>query len=306
MTRISVCLTHYDRPGKLAATLESLANQTLRPDEVFLWDDCSPQDPKEIADRFSGRFPRFVYHRNPRNLGMPGNLNAVIAQATGDYVANLHDADAFHPQLLEKWARMLDRYPTAGLVFCGLDATRDNPAGPEMVVPDIVPLTPGPMFFDRWFVGGRRSIIWGTVMVRKSVYDRLLPFASRYHNWADVDMWMRICRHHDIAYVREPLIELDNTHTRQRQFSWFRMLLMQEMCFANIRATYADDQQAMQAALDRQKQCLRMSYLRFLAGSIKWFDIPRLWTGVGLGARVFRSDATTGDGRLVNCLSIPA
>jgi glycosyltransferase involved in cell wall biosynthesis len=305
MTRVSVCITHYERPDKLAATLESLARQTRLPDEVFLWDDCSPQDPAEIAHRFSKRFPHFVYHRNPRNLGMPGNLNAVLAQATGDYVANLHDADVFHPQLLEKWVQALEQHPTAGLVFCGLDATRDNPAGPEMIVPDIAPLTPGIMFFDRWFVGCRRSIIWGTVMVRKSVYERVLPFAPRYHNWADVDMWMRICRDHDIAYVREPLIVLDNTHTKQRKFSWYRMLLMQEMCFANIRATYAGDRLAMRAALVRQRKCLRLSYLRFLAGSIKWLDFPRLRTGLGLAARVFRSDATTGDGRLVSHLSVP-
>jgi len=303
--RISVCLTYYHRRARLSATLESLARQTRLPDEIFLWDDCSPDDPTDIIQSFRDRFPHFVYHRNPRNLGMPGNLNAVLTQTTGDYVANLHDADVFDPQLLEKWARALDQYPTAGLVFCGLDATRDNPAGPEMILPEIVPLTPGKLFFERWFVGCQRSVIWGTVMVRKPVYDRLLPFVPRYFNWADVDMWMRICAQYDIAYVREPLIVLDNTHTQQRRFSWYRMLLMHEMCFANIREVYASDLPAMQAALGRQRRCLRLSYLRFLAGSIKWLDFPRLRAGLGLAARVFRSDATAGDGRLVCNLAVP-
>jgi glycosyltransferase involved in cell wall biosynthesis len=75
MPRISVCLTHYDRPDKLAATLESLARQTRVPDEVLLWDDCSPRDPTEVVRSFEARFPHFVYHRNERNLGMPGHRN---------------------------------------------------------------------------------------------------------------------------------------------------------------------------------------------------------------------------------------
>jgi len=43
MSKVSVCLTHYNRPEKLAATLESLAAQTRAPDEVFMQDDCSPK-----------------------------------------------------------------------------------------------------------------------------------------------------------------------------------------------------------------------------------------------------------------------
>ena len=305
MPRISVCLTHYNRPDRLAATLESLAAQPRMPDEVFLWDDCSPHDPSEVASSFCRRFPHFVYHRNERNLGMPGNLNAVLARATGDYVANLHDADVFHPQLLEKWAQALEAHPSAGLVFCGLDATRSNPAGPEMLVPDIAPLTAGRDFFDRWFVGRTKSVIWGTVMTRKTAYARLLPFDPRYRNWADVDLWMRLCRDYDIAYVREPLIVLDNTFTPQRRFSWYRIMLMQEMCFANIRRIYSGEPHSMQSALTRQRRCLRLAYVRFLAGSIRWLDFARLCDGVVLAARVFRADATTGDGRLVARLLSP-
>ena len=83
MPKISVCLTHYERPEKLAVTLESLARQTRIPDELFLWDDCSKNDPSAIVRQWEGCFPHFVYNRNTTNLGMPGNLNAVIAQATG-------------------------------------------------------------------------------------------------------------------------------------------------------------------------------------------------------------------------------
>jgi glycosyltransferase involved in cell wall biosynthesis len=299
MTRLSVCLTHFNRRHQLAATLESLAQQTRTPDEVFLWDDCSPEDPSEIAEAFRGRFRKFVYHRNVRNLGMPGNLNAVLAQATGDYVANLHDADEFHPRLLEKWEAALEAHPTAGMVFCGLDATKENPAGAHLVLPEIAELTRGREFFERWFVGRASSPIWGTVMARKSAYDRLLPLDARFQNWADVDLWMRMCREHNIAYVREALITLDNTPTPQRRFSWYRVLLMQEMSFVNIRRMYEGDPVALVSALGRQRKCLKVEYAKLLAGSVRWLDFRRFVQGIALGARVFSRGAEAGDGRLV-------
>lgn len=157
--KLSVCLTHYNRPHLLGRTLESLARQTRPPDEVFVRDDASPRDPTDVARSFAGRFRHFVYHRNPANLGMPGNLNAVIGQATGDLVANLHDADVFHPTLLEKWEQALHRQPRAGLVFCGLEEPGSR-AGPRSRSSTISPpaSTATPSSSARsWVRRGRRS-----------------------------------------------------------------------------------------------------------------------------------------------------
>jgi len=203
--RISVCITHYNRPHLLGSTLESLARQTQIPDEVFLWDDASPQDPSEVVRAFEGRFPRFVYRRNERNLGMPGNLNAVIAQATGDYVVNLHDADVYHPTLLQRWTEALDAFPSAGFVFCRVAGRNESQ---DRRLRGCLPLTPGQRFNQRYFLNAWRgsSPVWGTVMARRSIYRDALPFAEEYGCVADVDMWMRLSWVADVAFVDEALI----------------------------------------------------------------------------------------------------
>jgi glycosyltransferase involved in cell wall biosynthesis len=231
--RISVCITHYNRPESLGATLESLANQTRQPDEIFLWDDCSPNDPTPIVEQWKDRLPNFTYHRNATNLGMPGNLNAVVSQATGDYVANLHDADIYHPELLEKWAAALDQYPEAGLVFCR-DSRWDNPRFVRDWTPEPDACMDGREFFKRFYVGRIDSIIWGTVMVRRDLYGELLPFDPQYKNWADVDMWMRICGKAAIAFVPEKLLELDANPTHGGGFSFEKMRRIQGMVINNI------------------------------------------------------------------------
>jgi len=45
-------------------------------------------------------------------------------------------------------------------------------------------------------------------MVRKQVFDQLGYFDSKFGNFADVDMWLRISREFDVAYINEPLMTL--------------------------------------------------------------------------------------------------
>ena len=234
MHRISVCLTYYDRPGKLEGTLESLAQQTRIPDEVFVWDDCSPRRIDAVVASFSSRFPHFVYHRSERNLGMPGNLNAVVAQATGDYVANLHDADVYHPTLLEKWSEALEAQSSAGFVFCRV-AGRNQ--GQDCRLRGCPAHIPGREFNRRYFLNAWRgsSPVWGTVMARRDLYQRLLPFAPRFGCVADVDMWMRMTLEADVAFVDEPLISLDSDSHFVRGVNWSLVHALRRLHAENIR-----------------------------------------------------------------------
>lgn len=228
--RISVCMTHYNRVEKLNATLASLANQTWIPDEVFVRDDCSPIDPAEVAMKWASAFPHFEYHRNEHNLNMPGNLNAVISQATGEFIANLHDADEFHPELIESWAKALMEFPSAGMVYCGLESPQKNDAPSRFWLNSNIPkLSKGIEYFERHYLYRWSSPIWGTAMVRKCVYDKLLPFREKYRNWADVNMWMRIALDHDIAYVDRPLIKTDESETSLRSFDWEAVFIQHRM-----------------------------------------------------------------------------
>ena len=274
--RISVCLTHFERPEKLGSTLESLAAQTRLPDELFVWDDCSQNDPTPVVRRWANRFPHFVYHRNLANLGMPGNLNAVISQASGDYVANLHDADVFSPFLLEKWSSALDRHSGASLVFCA-DSRRSNvffnrswPHPPEC--------SSGRDFFQRFYLGRIDSIIWGTVMMRRSAYLKLLPFKSDYKAWADVDMWIRACGLGDIAYVADQMITLDHTPTELRRFSFARESLVQGMILENIRSLYTGNE--LERALSVQERAWFKCWIRWMLGRLRHGDVNGLADGL--------------------------
>lgn len=292
MPRLSVCITHYNRPDKLSSTLESLAAQTRPPDEVLLWDDHSPKDPSRIARAFEGRFRSFIYHRNARNLGMPGNLNAVIRAASGDLIANLHDADEFHPELLESWEKVLTSNPSVGIVFCGLDAKTRRPDIGRIRLDDFREVTPGRDFFECAYVGASASPIWGTVMARREAYQLHLPFDPLFGPWADVDMWMRICQTHDIGYVRRPMIILDGSDTDYRSFRWEKVRLLHAMHFINIDRVATNPQQRKRW-IARQRRHSTLMLLRHFIGRARRLDLA----GVVAGAKLVRDWARLASGR---------
>lgn len=275
--KISVCVTAYNRADGLEQTLASLARQSRSPDEVIVSDDCSTDDIRSVAMRWMGRLPRFQYVRNPENLGMPGNLNLAIKRTVGTYVANLHDGDTFASILLERWESALDANPSAGFVFCGIGGwPHRTDQGRGVILHDVAPLTPGRAFYEQHLVHRFSSIIWGTVMARRSAYDLLLPFDEKFGFISDVDMWMRMCRHYDIAYVREPLLLLDHSpQFRGEKVNWLMVEWARKIQLVNLQRFYGSDPVRLAREIKLHKAAARKLLTRRLIGRLRYGD----WSG---------------------------
>jgi len=284
--KVSVCLTTYNRAAQLDRTLESLAAQERLPDELIVSDDCSTDGTREAVARWKDRFPLLRYHRNARNLNMPGNLNAAVGLAQGEYIANLHDADTFHPTLLGKWEKALDSHPTAGFVFCGIRGWPNAGESEDgVILHDVAPLTTGRQFFETRLLHRLSSIVWGTVMARRSAYASLLPFDAAFGFVSDVDMWMRMCLGHDVAYVREPLIILDHSPSAERKldsFNWRWLDNARRMQVANIRRFFEGEPDRLRREMASHRRIARREYARRLLGRLWHGDWTGLRRGIGL------------------------
>lgn len=284
-TRISVCLTTYNRAALLDRTLASLSSQTRQPDELIISDDSSPDNTTQVVEKWRTRFHQLSYNRNPQNLNMPGNLNAAISLATGEYIANLHDADEFEPTLLEEWEGALDAYPTAGFVFSGVVNRRGvDGATDDITLHDVLPFTPGRVFFEKYYLHRFSSIVWGTVMARRSAYEKLLPFDDAFGFVSDVDMWMRMCQHYDVAYVRKPLIILDHSASQERdsgKYNWGWLDASRRMQEINIKRFFNEQSERHIRELRWHSKVAQWIYAQRILGRIKSRD----WNGVkeGLG-----------------------
>ena len=203
---VSICLTTYNRAHLLPTTIESLLAQTFEDFELIISDDCSSDDTESICRNYASMDRRVRYFRNEHNLKMPGNLNAAIAKATGQYVANVHDGDMYATELIWKWKTALDEVPTASFVFNAYRVLRKDGTFEIASMPfeNKVSGTEVAFYFFKTF----SSCVWGTVMVRRSGYDKVGTFDHEFGFISDVDMWLRLSFRSDVAYINEPLITL--------------------------------------------------------------------------------------------------
>ncbi len=206
MNKVSICITTYNRADSLPLTLDSILQQSFKDFELIISDDNSTDATQEVCKTFCEKDSRIKYYRNPQNLKMPGNLNNAISRASGEYIANLHDGDVYRDDLIQKWCSLLDKHSDALFVFnqyMGYDKHG------KLHIDDhkLEEVNEGTVLFEH-YLKTLTSATWGTVMARRSAYEKFGLFNAEYGFISDVEMWMRLGLHGKVCYVNEPLIEL--------------------------------------------------------------------------------------------------
>ncbi len=276
--KISVCLTHYNRPAGLEKSLESILQQNRMPDEVLVGDDASTESPESVVAKFYHRVPGLRLVRNPQNLGMPGNLISTISQTKGEYVVNLHDGDAFSPCLISRWERCLDQDSRIGMAFCSYDC-RPN-GGKLWRHGDISESTPGDEFFDLHVLPESSSKIWGTVIARRSAYKTVGNFDPQYGPWADVDMWVRISRSYHVGYARDATIYLSDDAPHFRRFTWKPPVYL--LCMKEARLRQSDSGKSPRTRIDIARGVFRKSVSRQIFGCARRGLVKHAILGISL------------------------
>lgn len=131
--RISVALCTYNGGGFLSEQLRTLAEQTLRPYEIVVFDDGSIDQTREVLERFRKNNPQMGVRIevNPHRLGPARNFERAIGACGGEIIALCDQDDVWMPEKLAVIAREFERNPELGLVFSDADICDEagNPLG---------------------------------------------------------------------------------------------------------------------------------------------------------------------------------
>src|SRR5476649_2579474 len=84
---VSIALCTYNGARFLSQQLDTLVNQTYRPIEIIVVDDCSTDDTFAILTEYAGRYPNFKIYRNDVKLGFTANFEKAVKLCTGDLIA---------------------------------------------------------------------------------------------------------------------------------------------------------------------------------------------------------------------------
>lgn len=132
---LSVVMPTYKHAHVLPRALTALFTQSVRPREVIVVNDASPDDTRLVLDGFSNDPALRVIH-NDRNRGTNESVRIGVAAAQGKYLYCTASDDYVLPGFIEKMVGALENHPQAGLscawfslVSEATGEVRPNPSG---------------------------------------------------------------------------------------------------------------------------------------------------------------------------------
>lgn len=171
---LSIIVTSYNKPPEqVMACMDSIKEQTIRPKEVILVDDCS-QDPRAHAIAVSILLPKNVGVAKARDVG--------VKMSSGKLLLFVDADDKLAPDFIEQCGRVIGdsdiAYPNV-LKFGNVEINKLVDA-PKEVTPEYV-------------IGKGESREFGLVvtsMIKREMYDELEGFRELpiFEDW---DFWIR-------------------------------------------------------------------------------------------------------------------
>lgn len=196
MKKVSVIVPVYGVEKYIAATVQSVLDQTYKNFEILIIDDASPDKTIEICQKFTDTRIKIIHQAN---RGLAGARNTGIRHAQGEYLAFLDGDDLWLPQKLERQIAHLENSPAVGVSF-SRSAFMDEMGKPlgTYQMPKLKGITT-PYLLCRNPVGNGSAPI-----IRKEVFEAIkftdnlhgnvedFYFDEHFRQSEDIECWIRI------------------------------------------------------------------------------------------------------------------
>jgi len=108
--RHSVLVVSYNQQQYIKASLDSLINQSVPPDEIIVGDDSSTDGTWDVIVDYVNKYPGLINaYRNVANIGLFQNFNKIKRMASGDMISYLAGDDMFDPDFIKNMNDFLEK-----------------------------------------------------------------------------------------------------------------------------------------------------------------------------------------------------
>jgi glycosyltransferase involved in cell wall biosynthesis len=247
---VSAIITTYNYAQFITTAIESVLNQTRRPDEIVVVDDGSTDQTAGLVAGYAAQGVRYVLKENG---GAGSARNRGLRETTGDLVLFLDADDQWFPDKLALQLAHLARYPAAGLVTggeCQVFEWGQPPYVLRRPARGAARLYPQVLIENNI---GNPSL----TLVRRACFDRVGVFDEGLRLGQDWDMWIRIAREFPVGVVDAPLI----TFLRHRQ----------SLTAGQVQARYASNRTIQRRYINQVRSPLLRLKLRRAAQSMNCY-----------------------------------
>jgi glycosyltransferase involved in cell wall biosynthesis len=201
---VSAIIPTYNRADLLSRALDSVAAQDYRPLEAVVIDDGSTDHTPRVIEAYRHKLAEknvnFILHKQ-QNGRAPKARNVGMKLATGPLLAFLDSDDLWLPQFCSTLVRLLEKYPNAGLAFCGIHVIDGQDRVWKTRDCGIRGRSDGSLHLPFERILHHMPLQTSGVMVRRSVIDDIGDFDLELPVVEDWDLWYRIAKKYDFAYT---------------------------------------------------------------------------------------------------------
>ena len=206
--RVTVAVPTCNGAAFIQEAIASILAQTFDDFELLIVDDASDDDTLALVAAVQD--PRLSIVRHAVRRGLVANWNRCLDAASGEYITIFHQDDVMAPDSLARRVAVLDA--ESAVAFVHSKVWQIGPDGTPL--PDAWPATPadadagvhaGREYFSRLF-RDETVVCCPAVMMRRHAVLRHGGFDAHLPFTAGLEMWMRLCLFHDVAYLAEPLV----------------------------------------------------------------------------------------------------
>lgn len=240
---VAVIIASYNHAEFLNQRIQSIIDQTHQDLEVLVIDDFSTDNSCEVLEQFRSD-PRIQLHFSDVNQGWVATSNLGVEQTSAGFVIFANCDDFCEPQLISSLLEALELNPTAAMSFCQSDLVdQDN----LLIGTDRMhrsrkfkSLTEG----DALIGGGIATELLidsciipnlSAVLFRRDALVEAGILSSQFSVVSDWDLFFKIAKRHDIAYVHSRLNSFrqhnttirSSTKDRKIFYEYFDLLLSQ-------------------------------------------------------------------------------
>lgn len=235
---VTVGIPSYNHADLLPEAVDSVLGQSYANIELLLLDDGSTDRSYELAKRYALRDERvrLLTHEGHANRGILATVNALCAEARGEYVALLAADDVLTSDSLERRVATAVRNPDALLVYGRIDVlgpdgrATGRQGGQPLAAMSAYDGTADPL----QSLLLHNFIPSPSVLVRRDVFELVGGYDERFY-YSDWELWMRVLAHGRAVFVDggplagyrihgRALTQADADADRPRKLELFRVL----------------------------------------------------------------------------------
>lgn len=211
MSMVSIIIPVYNRILPLERALKSVQQQTFKDFNVIVVDDHSTDDIQSVIKECNLSYMKTV------GKGVSAARNTGIRSSQSEFIAFLDSDDEWLPTKLEKQIQFLSEHPELSIVHTNETWIRNG----QQVKQGQKHQKSGGRIFSQ--CTDLCLIAPSSILVRRSLFDKVGLFDENFPVCEDFDLWLRITALQDIGFLSDPLVIKYGGHNDQLSMQYHSM-----------------------------------------------------------------------------------